>query len=255
MSEPKEPWWRKVVRFIGTILGIIPEIVPARRPKANQAGMRVALACIIQIVGTAVVRVPRSLEKAKDGWQLDCYDLGWKFGGIGGFVLLVTSIYVMLARENLKVGITESVIKVIYTSNIIGLSLAMTRVGDPSTSVCGHIIPLQLSGILLLEQQKDSMTTQSRYSALRYGSIALLIWIAAVWFRESIASFFWTQDINPCISRCNDKLATQLLIPFEIAFTVLAFYLSRWKRFSNFFGKKKRRASSVNKSPESRVAK
>lgn len=252
MIKTAARWLAKVVRIIGTIIGIVSEKVPARRPKTSQAGMRVALACIIQIVGTTVVLVPLSLEKAKDGWQLDCYDLGWKFGGIGAFVLFVTSMYVILARENLKVVITEWVIKVIYTTNIIGLSLAMTRVGDPSTSVFGHIIPLQLSGILLLEQQKDSMTTPSRYAALRYGTIALLIWIAAVWLRESIVQlpFLWTGAINPCTSGCNDKLATQLLIPFEIAFTVLAFYISRWKQFSNFFGTKKRRASSVNKSSE-----
>jgi hypothetical protein len=251
MSEAVETLWRKVARLIG----VIPENVVGRRPKDSQAGARVALASLTQISGTAIVIFPLWLEMGENGWKRDCYHIGLTFGVIGTFVLFGTLIYIVLLRDSVKVVATEWIIRIIYTTNIVALSLAMARVGDPSSSVFGHVVPLQLSGILLLEQQKDSMTSPSRFAAIRYGVVAVLIWVAAVALRERIIHWpFWTGDIEPCTSGCNDKLAILLLIPFEIAFTVLAYYLSRSKWFLNLFVKKKRRAMPSNKTPDRRVA-
>jgi hypothetical protein len=243
MSEPDEGRWHRVAR----IIGIIPEKNLGRRLKAKDAAVRVALAAIIQFVGTLVVLLPLSRKMREDGWQHDCFIVGLVFGVTGFLVLVATLIYVPVANylsKDINVVATEWIIKILYTTNVVALSLAMARVGDPSGNVFGHLIALQLSGILLLEQQKESMTTPSSYTAMGYGLIAVFIWIAAVRFRESFVHlWFWSGDVKPCTSGCDDKLATKWLIPFEIVFTVFAYY------FPKFFVKKKRRVSSGRQKP------
>jgi hypothetical protein len=237
------------LRSIGVVVGIIPEQGPARNPTARQAGARIALASIIQLSGTFFVMLPLWLEMGEKGWQHDCFKVGSWFGGLGSAVLVGALIYVILSKDAINVVATEWIIKILYTTNIVALSLAMVRVGGPSSSVFGHLIPLQLSGILLLEQQKDSMITPSRYAAFRYSAVALLIWITAAALRDRIVQWpFWTGDVQPCTSGCNDELATKLLIPFELFFTVLVYYLLRSKRFWKIFGAKKRRTDSVKSS-------
>lgn len=227
--------------------GVIPEKNPRRRLKAEDAHVRVALAAIIQFVGTLVVLLQLWREVGKDGWQHDCFILGLVFGVIGFLVLIGTLISFSVANylsKHINVVATEWIIKILYTTNVVALSLAMARVGDPSGNVFGHLIALQLSGILLLEQQKENMTTPSRYAAMGYGLIAVFIWLAAGWFRESIVQLpFWSGDVKACTSGCDDKLASKWLILFEIVFTVIAYY------FPKFFVKKKRRVGSSRQKP------
>jgi hypothetical protein len=232
MTEPAEPWWRKLLR----IVGIIPENGSAPILTDSQAGVRVGLASIIQAAGTLFVGFPLVLKMGPDGWERDCFHIGLTFGVGGILVLWATTYYIMFA-DRVNVVLTESIIRVIYITNILALSIAMARVGDPSSSVFGHVIPLQLSGMLLLEQQTDSMTSRSRYAPLKYGVIALVIWAVAAGFRI-VPWPFLTGKIEACTSGCDDKLATYFLIPSEIIFTVVAYYLAIWKRFRNFFEKK-----------------
>lgn len=235
MTEPAEPWWRKLLRKVG----IIPENGSALTD--SQAGVRVGLASIIQVAGTLFVGFPLWLKMGTDRWAHDCFYIGLTFG-CGGIVVLWATTYYIIFADRVNVVFTESIIRVIYVTNILALCIAMARVGDPSSSVFGHVIPLQLSGILLLEQQTES-TSRARYAALKYGTIALILWILAAAFRIVLWPFL-TGKVEPSTSGPDDKLATYLLIPSEIIFTVIAYYLPIWKRFRNFFEKKRPPAPS-----------
>lgn len=199
-------------------------------------GVGVGLASIIQLAGLGLVFFLIGPRAGPDGWQLDCYRIGLRVIGIGALALWVTTLLVI--GGHVKLVFAEWLVRIIYLANTVALSIAMARSGGLSSAL-GHIIPLQLSGILLLEQQKEKVIAQNRFMPAFYGLLTLLIWGLAVFYRQSIAAWpFWTGS-RECVDNCNDDVITGWLLAFEIVFTAVAYYLAKSEWFHKFFTSKR----------------
>jgi hypothetical protein len=173
---------------------------PRKLTKA-EARARIGLVFGLELVGIAIIMIPLiSQGMATKGWQRDCLLIGGIAGGVSVVILSLT--HVVMGIRGINVTLTEGIIGVIFVVNTIAFAVAMARTGGPSCSVFGQIIPLQLSGMLLFEQQKEKMTSQHTYAAVFYTAITISIWVIAVLFRErfidlhdlSMASGTGTED-------------------------------------------------------------
>jgi hypothetical protein len=212
------------------------ETVKCSEDKLNDeqggVGVGVGLASIIEIAGLGLVFFLIGPRAGSAGWQLDCYRIGLIVIGSGSVVLWITTLLVI--GGHVRLVFAEWLVRIIYFANTIALSVAMARAGGLS-SVLGHIIPLQLSGILLVEQQKEKVIAQNRFVPAIYGLLTLVIWWLAVSYRQRIAAWsFWTGPTE-CVDNCNDDVLTVWLLGFEIVFTAVAYYLAKSEDFHKLF--------------------
>ena len=80
--------------------------------------------------------------------------------------------------------ITEGVIWLVFAINTVFFTLGMARTGGPAESFFAQLVPIQLSGILVLQQQK-LMLTRARATIWTFGTFAtfsVLTWLIAVSF-------------------------------------------------------------------------
>jgi hypothetical protein len=86
-------------------------------------------------------------------------------------------------------------------------------------------VPIQLSGILVLEQQK-AMLTNTPLTTWTFAAFSAIMWLAAVLFRKRVARWCrWSEfTIEPGLERYIVFAATVLFI-LSVGVTVLAYWL------------------------------
>jgi hypothetical protein len=151
-------------------------------------------------------------------WQRYCLWIAYVlFGTIGVlFLTLIFSLY-----YGWRASIAEGVIWFTFWVNIAAFSLATALTGGPSRSFFGQLIPMQLSGMLLLQQQKHQLThkrSEPWYPAV----FTVVVWLIMV----GVGRFFgWkgiTEDPN---FETFETVAAIALFLLGILVTALAYWL------------------------------
>jgi hypothetical protein len=199
----------------------------AGRPlSSGEAGSRLATVLLIQTLGVVFVLGPLIKPGfSADDWQRSCL----LFGTLSaiGWLLLFAMFWVAAKRafkkEEFNTRQTEVMISVAFVLNTVALSLAMTRTGGPASSSFGQMIVMQLSGILLLEQQKEAFTSRHTFWPLAYPILTLLFWGSAVLFwRHLAARMGWSTTVVGYAF-----LSPSILILCEIVLMAVAYFLPR----------------------------
>jgi hypothetical protein len=160
--------------------------------KHEQALVRLGVVALIQLVGVSLTfwlieGFPRSFGLTNQmAWQNDCLIIACVLAAVT-LVLLVT--FVLSSIFEWPPGVPEVSILLTFIVNIVSFSLAMERTGGPSNSFFAQLIPMQLSGILILEQQRAMMTSRRlspRWRALVYAGFTILVWVFVVRFPEQV---------------------------------------------------------------------
>jgi hypothetical protein len=194
-----------------------------------QALARLSVVALIQLVGffATIVLVkwgPRWFTgTSKADWQSDCLRGAYVFGGTSLLALFVTLIFGLLF--SLDASVPERVISGVFAVNTIFFAFAMARTGGAACSFFSQLVPIQLSGILVLEQQK-AMMTHTRLTTWTFAIFSTFIWVAAVLFRKRLARrLHWKEFIlEPGLEKFTVFAAT-CLFTLSIGVTVLAYWL------------------------------
>jgi len=184
----------------------------------------------IQSLGVIFLVVPLFLRGIKhDAWEDTCR---W-FGGlsaIGALLLLgmfAYSAWQHFHEEAFDVRKTELAITLAFVLNTVALALAMARTGGPSCSTYGQMIPMQLSGMLLLAQQKQTFTSDRSFQPVIYSAITLFFWALSVLFWQQLAHWKgWETTVGPNESGYR-FLSPGILISFEILLMAIAYFVPR----------------------------
>lgn len=207
-----------------------------------EALARLSAVSLIELIGVSVTilviwvgpRLFGATEKA--GWQRDCLWIAIVFGIVSLGTLFVTLICSLLFRWSAR--IPEKIIWLIFGVNTVAFSLGMARTGGPSRSFLGQLVPMQLSGILLLEQQKAIMTTKTtrQSSPWYFAGFAIFAWITVVLFRDQVARLFgWESMIMEANIENYGEYAATVVFVLGMAVTVVAYWLPRRPGFIDFF--------------------
>jgi hypothetical protein len=172
-----------------------------------------------------------------EGWQSFYWWL-WGVAGVGSCLGLLLAFAIMGIRT-FDVDYAERIIQVLFVTNTLAFALAMVRTGSFPCSAFGQVIPIQLSGILLLEQQKERMTSTRSNAALGYAGIAIVIWVIAELSRSYLAtSLGWTAGGNGTAWESGNRIATTILVVTGMLFTTIAYLLPSRLLFTKFFNEK-----------------
>lgn len=212
--------------------------------KEEQALARLFAVAFIQFVGVLLTTFlikyfPRAFGLAADtDWQRDCLAIAnilW----LTVIILLLTFGFSHQRRWNPI--IPEGSILVTFGVNIIAFSLAMARTGGPSHSFFGQLVPMQLSGILILEQQKLMMTSNqssTRARAWLYAGFTISVWLAVVLFPFQVASLFgWKETTIEIEVKTYEEWTATILFVLGIIVTAFAYWVIPRPGFIALFGR------------------
>src|SRR5947209_5951269 len=171
------------------------EFSEGRAPKLEprEALARLSVVSGIQVIGVLITLVVLLLIKliAEEEWQSFYWWL-WGVAGVGSCLGLLLAFAIMGIRT-FNVDYTERIINALFVTNTLAFALAMVRTGGSPYSAFGQVIPIQLSGILILEQQKEKMTSTHSNAALGYAGISIVVWVVAEVSGSCLAMLFgWT---------------------------------------------------------------
>lgn len=197
----------------------------------EEALARLSVVSLIQLVGFGAIillvrwvpgwrcfRIPSKTE-----WQCDCLKIARFFGYTSLGALFVT--FILCTLFSWSAGIPETVIRGVFGVNTIFFAWGMARTGGPSRSFFGQLVPIQLSGILVLEQQK-AMITNTQLTTWTFAAFSTVMWLAAVLCRKRVAQWRrWSEfTIEPGLERFTVFAATVLFV-LSVGVTVLAYWL------------------------------
>jgi len=194
-----------------------------------EALARLSVVSLIQLVGFFAIVVlvkfgPRWFSVTSEvKWLRDCLQGAYLFGIVSLLALFVTLLFGFLL--SLNANFPEIVISGVFGANTIFFAFAMARSGGASCSFFGQLVPIQLSGILVLEQQKALMT-KTQLTTWPFAVFSTIVWIAAVVLRKRLARrFHWDEFVMESdLERFMVFAATSLFV-LGVAVTVLAYWL------------------------------
>ena len=192
--------------------------------KGDQALARLCAVSLIQLIGVSLTFILITWGARRYGvpneatWRQDCLLIAYAL--VGTILLLfLTLIFSYLRRW--KSSVPEGVILFTFAANIIAFSLAMARTGGPSHSFFAQLIPMQLSGILILEQQKAMMASQQstkRKRAWFYAGFTIVVWLVAVLSPLQV-------DIKD-VPQTYEEMAATILFILGMAVTAFAYWVT-----------------------------
>jgi len=201
--------------------------------KEEQALARLCVVSLIQLAGVSLTFFlikygPRAFGQADEAdWQRDCLVIAYVLGGTI-ILLFLTFIFSYLMR--LKPSIPEGIILLTFGVNIIAFSLAMARTGGPSHSFFGQLVPMQLSGILILEEQKAIMTSKqpsTRARAWLYAGFTVFVWLIVVLFPAQVALVFGQKEMTIETGlKTYEEWAATILFILGIVVTAFAYWVT-----------------------------
>lgn len=211
------------------------QVVITDTPNARAIG-RLSLVSGIQLLGVLTIfGLLWYVGGFKDAWQKDC---GWiaVILGLGTFIVLAgTQIWIFPWQKDTvwAAKTAEFLISVAFLVNTVACSLAIARTGGPVTSLFGPLIPIQLSGILVLKQQKENSVEKLSKMPWIYAAISITLWLLPHWLWRGIDSLFkWTFEPINVSGRYSTSAA--FLTAVGMAFTAAAYFLPTTERFRNF---------------------
>jgi hypothetical protein len=203
-----------------------------------EALARLSVVSLIQLIGFFMTILlvrwgPRWFTgTSKAEWQRDCLRGAYICGGVGLLALFV--MLILGSLFSLAANWPEKVISAVFVLNTIFFAFGMARTGGAAYSFFGYLVPLQLSGILVLEQQK-AMMTNTQLTTWTFAAFSTFIWLAAVLLRKQLARRLQWQEflMEPGLEKFTAFAAT-LLFVLSVAVTVLAYWLPPRPEFIEF---------------------
>lgn len=211
----------------------------AAKLEPRKALARFGAVALIQVSGVLLTLVVLLIIRGivEEGWQSFYWWL-WGVAGVGSCLLLLLA-YAIMSIGTFNVDYAERIIKALFVINTVAFALAMVRAGGSPCSAFSQVIPIQLSGILVLEQQKEKMTSTHSNAALGYAGIAIAIWIAAELSGSYLAtSFGWTNEGSGSAWETANRVAATILVVVGMLFTAAAYLLPHKLLFTRFFKEK-----------------
>jgi hypothetical protein len=203
-----------------------------------QALARLSVVSLIQLIGffTTILLVrwgPRWFTgTSKDEWQRDCLRGAYGFGGVSLLALFLTLIWGSLF--SLDANGPEKVISGVFVLNTVFFAFAMARTGGAARSFFGQLVPIQLSGILVLEQQR-AMMTHTKLTTWTFAAFSTFVWVAAVLLRKRLARrLHWKEFLREPGLEKFTAFAVTFLFVLSVAVTVLAYWLPARPEFIEF---------------------
>ena len=134
--------------------------------------------------------------RSEPDWQNDCLGISYVlfFTGFGVLVMFALSWF-----RRWHPSVPEGIILLTFVVNIICFTLAMARTGGPSNSFFGQLVPMQLSGILILEEQKAMVTagkSTKRRRAWFYAGFSILVWGIVWYYPEHFQGLFHWKELT-----------------------------------------------------------
>ena len=204
------------------------EIANQIRPLSPaEALARLSVVSLIQLIGFGATLLliwagPKWFDADSVApWQLDCLKIALGFGLVTVVTLLVTLTVGFLSWN---ARLPETIIWVVFGINTIFFVLGMARTGGPAHSFFTQLVPIQLSGILVLEQQK-AMLTNARLITWPFAVFSIVAWFAGMAFSVQFKKLFsWEElSMNPSLERFA-VFATTSLFALSMAVTVFAYW-------------------------------
>jgi len=202
---------------------------------------RFARVLLIQILGAVTIQL--LLRTSGAAWQTDCLSIADAVTCVT-LGLLVMLVLILLMPTLVK--LTEPLIVFTFLVNTLACCVALARTGGPVNSLFGPLIPIQLSGVLVLEQQKEAQTKKPSRVPWGYAAISILLWLAAHFGAEQInAVFHWKSSGQ---GQLTGSYATEaaLLTAIGMLFTAMTYLMPRWSWYRNFASKLIRDDSTHN---------
>jgi hypothetical protein len=191
----------------------------ARTLTNDQAMDRLSIVSLIQILGILITLGLLGLSHAMVNggrWRIFCW---WV--GIG--TSLGTIALLLIAHSTIRVrgpNWSERIIQFVFIGNTVALALGMARTGGASSSVFSQTIPIQLSGMLLLELQKERLTSSKTQAYWWYALIAIAFWVAAELIGGSRFGIVASKDGDYEVWR---RVASAVLFVVGTIFTVITY--------------------------------
>lgn len=211
--------------------------------KLDQALARLSVVLFIELAGflatlVLIKRGPRWFNVVSEAeWQRDCLNGIWYFGGASLIALIMMLIGGVFLPRIVKIRnailfygpkITEGVIWLVFAINTVFFTLGMARTGGPAESFFAQLVPIQLSGVLVLQQQKV-MLTRARATIWTFGTFAIfsvLTWLTAVSFQvQAVGIMGWDKTMMEDTLKGFGVFATTVLFVLSVAVTVVAYWL------------------------------
>jgi hypothetical protein len=247
-------WIERCRAHIGSLIQPVVVFL-AGELKEEDALSRLCVVSLIELVGVLLTiglieYGPSFYGITHDPWQHDCLRIAIVLA-IAGLGLLVASVVSFLQRW--KPVIAEGIILLAFGGNIILFSLAMARTGGPAHSFFAQLVPMQLSGILILEEQKARMMSKKsspRKRAWLYALFTVIVWVIAWQFPLRFAARLGWKQMTietslmtvETVKRFENFAATVL---FTLGMLVTAFAYWYTPRLAANFRRKKRKRKQV----------
>jgi hypothetical protein len=202
----------------------VSQLQPIRELEKGPALARLCVVSFIQFVGVLLTYFliysgPSFAGVQKEvPWQNYCLGIAYVLFVSTG-VLVVTFFFSFFFRWRASIG--EGIIWFTFAVNIIAFSLAMARTGGPAHSFFGQLVPLQLSGILLLQQQKAMLTCKRRASWLPT-IYTVFVWLTMVIIGRVIG---WKSVTTEPNLEKYELYAAGILFLLGLLVTALAYWL------------------------------
>ena len=167
-------------------------------------------------------------------WQIDCFIISCVLFLTG---LSVLATFALTWKLRWRPCVPEGIILFTFVVNIIAFTLAMARTGGPSHSFFGQLVPMQLSGILILEEQKTIMTSKEPATRRRgwvYAVFSIVVWLTVMAFPSQLQWLFRWKEMTIKLSldpseqseanlRCYQDFVATFLFILGVFVTALAY--------------------------------
>jgi hypothetical protein len=149
---------------------------------------RFAVVVAIELLALALCFAPLASREA--AWQVDCFKVG-EVATIAALVTMVlTSFFCFIWPKNKPEDLIdrqlnhfmEAGIVFIYIINAMSLAAIVARTGGPAASLYAPLIPIQLSGIIFLQIEKEILVEETSLIPLFYTLIACAALLSSYWF-------------------------------------------------------------------------
>jgi hypothetical protein len=215
----------------------------------EQALARLAAIGLIESVAFLVCFAPLLVTDHREfalpavSWRFDCACVGAMSAVVAVLLIfssLVWAVWQPWHEESGKRITTtlERIVAFIYFWNVLSLSVAIARTGGPTTSLYGPLIAIQLSVMLLLELQKESVTKKRSEYARWYFAAGFVAWLLLAFLHEvAPALYLWRANV------ADENLALAQSTPAFLLTTVgmilgyLTYELPKWESLQNRFAR------------------
>ena len=204
----------------------------------HQSMARFAVVVGIEILALLVCFAP--LASRETAWQIDCFAVGEIAMIVALATMVLTSFLCFIWPKNKPEDVIdrqlnqfmEAGIVFIYIINAVSLASIVARTGGPAASLYAPLIPIQLSGIIFLQIEKEILVEDTSLTPLFYTLIACAALLSSYW----VPSFYyWLWGFKPNQKVFNYSSWNTGLTVSGMLLAFLTYWLPKQKKLTEAF--------------------